>query len=276
MVESYPDLAPLQDELQAAAESAEALFQQALAAEQDLGSDRVIVELRQGVGGTEAALWVATLLRMYLRYGGQLGLQSEELLLTSGKEGGVKEAVIAFSGTGAEAAFRFEGGVHRVQRVSPTDKRKRMHTSAATVAVLDDLPEEELVIADADLRWESFHSSGNGGQHAQKSATAVRLTHLPTGMTVAIQAERSLLQNQERALRVLRARLAERKAKEQAAEATAIRRLQVGAGSRAEKSRTYNFPDNRVTDHRIGESFHNLDKIIDGNMAELQERLALA
>lgn len=271
------ELSELLPELHEAVAACEARLVAALeGSDEELATSRVIVEIRQGVGGTEAALWAETLLRMYRRYAERRRLRFELLALVAGGEAGVREAAFAVGGKGAAEAFRFEGGVHRVQRVSPTDRRSRLHTSAATVAVLDEPNDDELVVDPKDLQWESFRSGGNGGQHAQKNATAVRLTHLPTGITVSMQDERSLTRNQEKALRILRARL---QARQQAARAEAVddaRREQVGSGSRAEKSRTYNYPDGRVTDHRVGLTVHRLESVLDGDLESFTEALTAA
>jgi peptide chain release factor 1 len=269
------ELFPLVPSLQEDVEMAKEKLQQSLTKEEEPGADRILVEIRQGVGGNEAALWAAMLLRMYKRYGELQGLKCEEIMLMPGAEDGLREGIIAFTGEGAERSFRFEGGIHRVQRVSPTDKRSRIHTSAATVAILVEPAPAQLQIEDRDLRWDSFLSGGNGGQHAQKSQTAVRLTHLPTKITVSMQDERSLKQNQERAMRILRARLLAIAQKERSEGIDNDRRKQVGSGSRAEKTRTYNFPSSRVTDHRIGESFYSLESILDGHLEILQDRLSL-
>jgi peptide chain release factor 1 len=233
----------------------------------------VIVEVRQGVGGDEAALWADELQRMLQRYAEQRGFKVEQLETAVNDGGGLKEAVFAIKGDGAYSVFKFEGGTHRVQRVPATESAGRIHTSTATVAVMPEAEEVDLEIDENDLKIDVYRSSGPGGQSVNTTDSAVRITHLPTGVVVAMQDERSQLQNREKAMRVLRARIYEAERQRQAAEQAAARSAQVGTGSRAEKIRTYNFPENRVTDHRIKLTTHRLDQILQGDLTEYTEAL---
>lgn len=234
----------------------------------------VIVEIRAGTGGEEAALFAADLFRMYSRYADRKGWQTEVLSFNETGIGGFKEIIFEVRGKGAYSRLKFESGVHRVQRVPETEAQGRIHTSAATVAVLPEAEEVEVEINDDDLRIDIFHASGHGGQNVNKVASAVRVTHLPTGIVVVCQDERSQLKNRTKAMAVLRARLLALKEREQAQEISEARRAQVGTGERSEKIRTYNFPQDRVTDHRIGLTLHNLSSILDGDLDALIDAVA--
>ena len=236
----------------------------------------VIVEIRAGAGGDEAGLFAADLYRMYTRYAERHGWITELLSAHETGIGGFKEVIFAVKGRGAYSRLKHESGVHRVQRVPITEASGRIHTSTATVAVLPEVEEVEIKIDPADLRIDVYRSSGPGGQHMQKNATAVRITHLPTGITVACESERSQFQNKERAMAVLRARLYDLEERKRRAELGEARRRQVGKGERSEKIRTYNFPQNRVTDHRIGLTSYRLDEVLDGDLDEFIDRLILA
>jgi len=233
----------------------------------------VIVEVRQGVGGDEAALWAEDVFRMLNRYAERLGYRWETISLSPNDGGGIKEIVFAIKGDGAYSVFKWEGGTHRVQRVPQTESQGRIHTSTATVAVMPEAEEVEVEIDPSDLKVDVYRSSGPGGQSVNTTDSAVRVTHVPTGIVVSMQDERSQLQNRERALRVLRARLFERERERREAEMTDARRAQVGTGERAEKIRTYNFPENRLTDHRVKLTVHQLDRILQGELDEFTEAL---
>src|SRR5881296_3945168 len=235
-----------------------------------------IVEIRAGTGGDEAALFAADLFRMYTRFCERRGWKVEILSLSPGTLGGLKEAVFAARGPKAYGILRYESGVHRVQRVPVTEQQGRIHTSAATVAVLPEAEDVDVKIEDKDLRIDVFRSGGPGGQSVNTTDSAVRVTHLPTGLEVKCQDQKSQLQNKIKALEILRSRLLDRMIAEQEAERARARRAQVGTGDRSAKIRTYNFPQNRVTDHRIGYSAHNLAEVLDGRLDELLDALRLA
>ncbi len=234
----------------------------------------VIVEIRQGVGGDEAALWAADLFRMLTRYAERRGFKWEQLSVSPNEAGGVKELTFAVKGDGAYSVFKWEGGTHRVQRVPETESQGRIHTSTATVAVMPEAEEVEVDVDPNHLKIDVYRSTGPGGQSVNTTDSAVRITHMPTGIVVAMQDEKSQLQNKTKALRVLRARLYEAERAKQQAEQAATRRSQIGSGERAEKIRTYNFPENRVTDHRVKLTLHRLEAITDGGLDEFTEALA--
>jgi peptide chain release factor 1 len=269
---AHADMARVPDEI--AAVSAEL---QALLIPRDPHDDRdAIMEIRAGTGGDEAALFAADLYRMYQRYSERHGLRWEPMSLSDGTLGGIKEAIVAVRGPEAFGRLRRESGVHRVQRVPATETQGRIHTSAATVAVLPEAEEVDIKIEPNDLKIDVFRSSGPGGQSVNTTDSAVRITHLPTGVVVSQQDQKSQLQNKLKAMEVLRARLLDRMIAEQEAARSRDRRAMVGTGDRSAKIRTYNFPQSRVTDHRINLSVHNLADVINGDLDALVEALRVA
>ncbi len=232
-----------------------------------------IVEIRPGTGGDEAALFAADLYRMYTRFLDRRGWKYEPLQYSEGTLGGLKEAVFKVTGDGAFGALRWESGTHRVQRVPATEAQGRIHTSAATVAVLPEAEEVDVEIDDKDLRIDVFRASGPGGQGVNTTDSAVRITHLASGIVVSQQDQRSQLQNKLRAMQVLRARLLDARIAEQEAERSRMRKTQVGTGDRSAKIRTYNFPQDRVTDHRINLTLHDLQRILDGDLGRIIDAL---
>ena len=251
-------------------------LQVALIPPDPLDNRDTIVEIRAGTGGDEAALFAADLLRMYQRYAESRGWFIETVSLSEGKVGGVKDAVFKVKGESAYGRLRHESGVHRVQRVPATEAQGRIHTSAATVAILPEAEELDVSIDESDLKVDVFRSSGPGGQSVNTTDSAVRITHLPTGVVVQCQDQKSQLQNKIKAMDVLRARLLDRIVAEQEAERARERRSMVGTGDRSAKIRTYNFPQNRVTDHRINFTTHRLEEVLQGDLDEIIDRLRAA
>lgn len=236
----------------------------------------LLIEIRAGTGGLEASLFAADLFRMYTKYADQMHWKIEMISSNESETGGFKEVIFSVSGAGAEKHLQYESGAHRVQRVPETEASGRIHTSAATVAVLFEPEEVDVKIDAKDLKIDVFRSSGPGGQSVNTTDSAIRITHLPTGMVVVCQDERSQLKNKHKAMRVLRARLMDKIRQENEEKTTKDRRLKIGTGDRSEKIRTYNYPDRRVTDHRIGFTTHRLTEVLDGNLKELTEALIKA
>ena len=261
-------------DLQARLGELESQLRQLLLPKDPRDAKNVIVEIRAGAGGDEAGLFAANLYRMYTRYAERQGWKTELLSDHPTGVGGFKEVIFGVKGRGAFSRLKFESGVHRVQRVPITESSGRIHTSTATVAVLPEVDEVEVHVDPKELEIEVYGSSGPGGQHMQKNATAVRITHKPSGMVVACESERSQTQNKLRALTVLRARLYEQERRKQEAEVAEARRAQVGTGERSEKIRTYNFPQNRITDHRVSLTLHRLSSVLDGDLAPFIDELA--
>jgi peptide chain release factor 1 len=243
--------------------------------ERDPNDDKnVLVEIRAGTGGDEAALFAGDLYKMLTRYADERGFTTEVLSQSPAEVGGFKEVTFGIKGDGAYSVFKYEGGTHRVQRVPQTESQGRIHTSTATVAVLPEAEEVDVEIEPNELQVDVYRSSGPGGQSVNTTDSAVRITHRPSGIVVSMQDEKSQLQNKERAMRVLRARLLEQKLAEQQAEIASERRAQVGSGERSEKVRTYNFPQGRVTDHRIKHTSHDLDGVLAGDLREYTDLLS--
>ena len=236
----------------------------------------IIMEIRGGAGGDEAALFAAELYRMYINYAERRGYKTELMSVNETGIGGMKEAVFVVTGKGAYSRLKYEAGVHRVQRVPVTESGGRIHTSTATVAVMPEAEDVDVEINPADVKMEVFRSSGAGGQHINKTSSAVRLIHIPTGMVAECQEERSQLQNREKAMRRLRARLYEIEYNKKHDEAAEAKRSQVGTGDRSEKIRTYNFPQGRVTDHRIGLTLYSIDKVLNGDLDPLLDPIIAA
>ena len=272
-----PDMRELaQEEYTAARERAAALQEKlrVLLLPRDPNDDRnVIVEIRGGVGGEEAALFASDLYRMYSMYAEAKGFKIEVVARSESELGGIKELSFMVVGDGAYSRFKFESGVHRVQRVPETEAGGRIHTSAASVAVLPEADEVEVHIDPGDLQIDTYRSSGAGGQHVNKTESAIRITHLPTGLVVECQDERSQYKNRDRAMKILRAKLYEQERERQNAQIAAERRGMVGSGDRSERIRTYNFPQNRLTDHRINLTLYKLDRILEGDLDELIDAL---
>jgi peptide chain release factor 1 len=268
------DLKELAPELEERLASVEEELKLALVESDPADRKDVIVEVRQGVGGDEAALWAADIFRMLTRYAERRGFTVEQLETSGNESGGFKEVVFAVKGDGAYSIFKWEAGTHRVQRVPETESQGRNHTSTATVALMPEAEEVEVEIDPNDLKIDVYRSTGPGGQSVNTTDSAVRVTHVPTGIVVAMQDEKSQLQNKTKALRVLRARLFELERERQQTEQAEARRSQIGSGQRAEKIRTYNYPENRLTDHRVHLTVHRLDKILEGELDEFTEALA--
>src|SRR5438477_4810829 len=251
-------------------------FQIALLPPDENENRDAIVEIRAGTGGSEAAIFAADLYRMYNRYAESAGLKVEDLESSSSELGGLKESIFRVSGESVFRKLRYESGVHRVQRVPATEAQGRIHTSTATVAVLPEAEDIDLELKPDDLRIEVSRAGGPGGQGVNTTDSAVQVMHIPTGMIVRCQDGRSQIKNKDRALSILRARLLEHKQREEAEKYSAQRRGQIGTGGREEKIRTYNFPQNRVTDHRVGLTLYNLDRVMDGDLGELIQSLQAA
>ena len=247
-----------------------------LAGEDETAGKNVMVEIRQGTGGMEAGLFAADLYRMYSKYAARKGWATETMSLHETELGGLKEVIFSVKGREVYKRLRFESGVHRVQRVPTTEAQGRIHTSTATVAVLVEPEDVDFVIEPKDLKIDTYRSSGPGGQHMQKTDSAVRITHIPTGTVVACQDERSQLKNKTKAMRILRTRILDAKQQEDSRKLSQERKSQIGSGDRSEKIRTYNFPDRRVTDHRINFTVHQLEAVLEGDLDELSEALIKA
>ena len=275
-----PEMKELCQETYASAKAAtEELYEklQVLLLPKDPNDDKnVIVEIRGGVGGEESALFAHSLFRMYSMYAAQKGWQVELMNYSDTELGGVKEADFVITGRGAYSRLKYESGVHRVQRVPETESGGRVHTSTATVAVLPEMEEVDVQINPADIEMQVFRASGAGGQHVNKTSSAVRLIHKPSGIVVACQEERSQVQNREKCMRMLASKLYEIEQEKLDSEVTGMRRSQVGTGMRNERIRTYNFPQGRVTDHRIGLTLYRIDTIMDGDIDEIIDALATA
>lgn len=263
-------------DLKAQLEVADAAMRDLMVPRDPRDSANVVVEIRAGTGGEEAALFAADLLRMYTRYSEKKGFKVELLSESEASQGGLKEVVIHISGFGAWSIFKHESGTHRVQRIPATESQGRIHTSAVTVAVLPEVEDSEVEVRDADLRIDTYRAGGAGGQHVNKTDSAVRITHLPTGTVVQCQDERSQHKNKAKAMMQLRAKLFDFHQQERAKVEAASRKDQVGSGDRSERIRTYNFPQNRLTDHRIGLTVHNLDLCMEGDVEAVVQALQAA
>jgi peptide chain release factor 1 len=268
------DFAEMAADLGAEIEALESRIMEALTPGDPNDDKDVILEIRSAAGGDEAAIWAGDLLRMYEHFAERNGFRLEHLDSAPSEAGGYDKVIVAVKGRGAFSRFKYEGGVHRVQRVPKTEAQGRIHTSTATVAVLPEAEEVEVEIDPGDVRVDVYRSTGPGGQSVNTTDSAVRLTHLPTGVTVSVQDEKSQLQNKEKAFRILRARLLQAEQERAQAQLSGERRSQVGTGERSEKIRTYNYKENRVTDHRIGLTIRRLDQVLQGDLEEFVDALA--
>ena len=269
-----PELQKVADEAPARLEELTEEIRLAMVERDPNDSKNVLVEIRAGTGGDEAALFAGDLYKMLTRYAEERGFSTEVLSQSAAEVGGFKEVTFAVKGEGAYSVFKYEGGTHRVQRVPETESQGRIHTSTATIAVLPEAEEVEVEVNQGDLQIDVYRSSGPGGQSVNTTDSAVRITHKPSGIVVSMQDEKSQLQNKDKAMRVLRARLYERELAEQQAKIASERKAQVGTGERSEKVRTYNFPQGRVTDHRIKHTSHNLEGVLAGELSEFTDALS--
>jgi peptide chain release factor 1 len=269
-----PDMARLAEDLSAEVEALERRIKLALVPTDPADAKDVIVEIRSAAGGDEASIWAGDLLRMYERYADRNGFKIEAMDSSPSESGGFDKVTVAVKGKNAYSRMKYEAGVHRVQRVPKTESQGRIHTSTATVAVLPEVGEVEIEIDPNDVKTDVYRSTGPGGQSVNTTDSAVRLTHLPTGLVVTCQDEKSQLQNKEKAMRILRARLYQLELDRQQSELAGERKSQVGSGGRSEKIRTYNYKENRVTDHRIGLTLKRLDQVLEGDLDELVAALA--
>ncbi len=263
------------EELEPQFEAAENRLQLALIPPDDSDEKTAILEVRAGTGGEEAGLFAGDLLRMYQRYCERMGWKMEEISVSGSDMGGFKEVVVSIKGEGSYGLLKFESGVHRVQRVPATESQGRIHTSAASVAVLPEAEEVDVEINEGDLRIDTFRASGAGGQHVNKTESAIRITHLPTNVVVSCQDEKSQHKNKAKAMHVLRSRLYEKALEEERSKRSESRKLLVGSGDRSAKIRTYNFPQGRVTDHRINLTLYRLSEVLDGDLTDLIDALRL-
>jgi len=271
-----PDMAQMARELEREIQDLEERIKKALVSKDPNDSKDVIVEIRAGVGGDEASIWAGDLLRMYQKYAERRGFRVESMETSESETGGYDKVTVSVKGAGAYSKLKYEGGVHRVQRVPKTESQGRVHTSTATVAVLPEAEEVDIEIDPNDVRVDVYRSTGPGGQSVNTTDSAVRLTHEPTGIVVSMQDEKSQLQNKDKAWRVLRARLLQMEQEKAAAELAGARKSQVGTGGRSEKIRTYNYKDNRVTDHRIGLTIKRLDSVLEGDLDGFVDAMATA